>query len=296
MLTDAVYADVAQRTRKLLTFGAGLNKSWLLAPKLDRLYEPLVGDTLWTDFWASYDPVPAGPLDPSRHRLPDGAPCSIGALYQPSGDALAQVGPSKLPINEQVTNAMNVVTDHGGYFTNDEQVVLRLAAEISSAHHDRSAFWPAAEVLLQGVRARRVRVSALALWRDVVGLAWAVAAIGPWVSGLMRGIGPWQPISSLASSSAGAAGWLVAALVFARDSLPPLLAPVSGAAAMLLSLPAFVGLCALVGVVAWAIYSLVQWLVWQRWDSTARDRFVAACAASSKERLKATAPVTLLQA
>ncbi|MBV9895921.1 MAG: hypothetical protein JO020_17305 [Chloroflexi bacterium] len=350
MLTDPVYADVAQRTRKLLTFGAGLNKSWLLAPKLDRLFAPVIGNTLWTDFWASYDPVPAGPLDPSRHRLPSGAPCAMTDLYHPTGDALVQVGPGNPPISEQVTNAMNVVTDHGGYFTNDEQVVLRLAAEISSAHHDRSAFWPASDVLLDGIRSRRVRLSALALWRDVVAAVWFIAALGPWLSGLLQGVNPWQPIGTIAAANTGAAtglssaasgasgapgglsgavngaaggvsgavgglgsaaggvsgaapgslngadswlvgaaAWLVSALFYVRDSLPPLLAPISGAAGLLLGLPAFVGLCALLGVLAWAVYSLVQWQIWARWDTAARDRFLAACVASSQDRVKAAA-------
>ena len=91
MLTDPVFADVARRTRKLLTFGAGLNKTWLVKPTLDRLFRPLVGDTLWTDFWASYDPVPAGssiPADASCRRRT----LQMTDLYHPTGDALEQVG------------------------------------------------------------------------------------------------------------------------------------------------------------------------------------------------------------
>ena len=42
---------------------------------------------------------------------------------------------------------MNVVTDHGGYFANEEQVLTRLAAEISAERHTDSAFWPNRRVL-----------------------------------------------------------------------------------------------------------------------------------------------------
>ena len=284
MLTDPVYADVAHRTRKLLTFGAGLNKSWLIAPRLERLFVPLEGDTLWTDFWASYDPLPAGPLDPTRHLLAGGAPCSMTDLYRPTGDALAQVGAGNPPISEQVTNWMNVVTDHGGYFTNDEQVVVRLASEIACERHVDSRFWPGDDVLLEGVRQRRERVSALALWRDVAFVAWAVCALTPWLAGWIQGIDPWQPLADVPPAGLGPAGWLLSALFFIRDSLPPVVAPISGVAAMLLSLPALLGLSALVGVVVWGIYSLVAWQWWQRWDTEAREAFLANCVKSSQSR------------
>jgi hypothetical protein len=284
MLTDQAYADVARRTRKLLTFGAGLNKSWLIAPKLERLFVPLQGDTLWTDFWASYDPVPAGPLDPSRHVLANGTRCSMTDLYRPTGGALAQVGAGNPPISEQVTNGMNVVTDHGGYFANDEQVLMRLVSEIACERHVDSRFWPASDVLLEGVRQRRERVSALALWRDIVVLGWAIFALIPWLAGWIQGVNPWQPLTDVPPKGLGPAGWLLSLLYFVRDSLPPLLAPVSGGAAMLLSLPALLGLSALLGLVAWAIYSLVAWQWWHRWDTAAREQFLANCVKSSQSR------------
>jgi hypothetical protein len=287
MLTDPVHADVTRRTRKLLTFGAGLNKSWLVKPSLERLFTPLEGDVLWTDFWASYDPVPAGPLDPSP-RVINGRKVQIADIYKPSGDALAQVGPGNGPRNEQVTNNMNVVTDHGGYFTNDEQVVIRLAAEISSQRHTESAFWPANEVLLDGARNRRARVSALALWRDVTFLCWAMAALAPWLLGWIRGIGAWDPLTTMSPSSIGPAGIVLNLLRFMRDSLPSLLAPIAGLAAMLLQLPALVGLAALLGIVVWGLYSLVERAWWQPWDTVARAAFLKACVDSGRARLRAS--------
>ncbi|MBV9602776.1 MAG: hypothetical protein JOZ87_38790 [Chloroflexi bacterium] len=287
MLTDPIFVDVARRTRKLLTFGAGLNKTWLIKPTLDRLFAPLTGDTLWTDFWASYDPVPAGPLDPTRRKLANGAACQMTDVYQPSGDALAQVGPGQPPINEQVTNGMNVMTDHGGYFTNEEQVVIRLAAEISAERHTDSAFWPANDVLREGIRARRQRVSALALWRDVIFVAWALTSLGPWLLGWLASVNPWGPLSAVSPSSLGPAGVVVEALKFLQTGLPDLLAPISGIAGVLLGLPALLGIAVLVGVVAWAIYSLVDWQWWQRWDAAARGAFLQASVESSQAQRRA---------
>jgi hypothetical protein len=291
MLTDPEFADVLRRTRKLFTFGAGLNKSWLIRPTLDRLFVPLAGDTLWTDFWASYDPVPAGPLDPSCRPGLDGMPMRVTDLYAPCDDALAQVGAGNPPINEQVSNSMNVVSDHGGYFANDEQVLVRMAAEISAPNHTDSAFWPDAPVLLDGVRRRRIRVSALALWRDVAIGLWALFAVLPWLTGWLRGVDPWQPLSNVAPAAIGPAAWVLAVVSFASTSLPPLLAPVAAVASMLLGLPALLGLAALIGVVMWGIYSLVLWQWWQRWDTAERASFVSACVASSQARLRATTPV-----
>jgi len=292
MLTDPVYADVALRTRKLLTFGAGLNKTWLVKPTLQRLFAPLVGDTLWVDFWASYDPVPAGQLDPSRHKMPDGAPCAMTDLYRPTGAALAQVGPGKPPISEQVTNGMNVITDHGGYFANDEQVLVRLASEISAERHDDSAFWPTRRLLLDSIRARRQRVSALALWRDVAFVLWAVSSLGPWLLGLLKSVNPWGPLSDVPPASIGPAGIVLQVLTFLCNGLPELFAPVSGAAAILLSLPALLGMAALIGVVFWGLYSGVKWLWWQRWDTSARRAFLEASVQSSQARPSESQPVS----
>jgi hypothetical protein len=235
--------------------------------------------------------VPAGPLDPSRRRGPDGKPLTPTELYCPTGNALAQVGPGNPPLDEQVTNAMNVVTDHGGYFTNDEQVLVRMAAEISAPRHTDSAFWPDTAVLLDGVRRRRVRVCALALWRDVAIALWAVVAVVPWLTGWLRGVDPWQPLSSVVPAAVGPAAWVLSALQFASTQLPALLAPIAAVASMLLALPSLIGLAAIIGVVMWGIYSLMQGLWWQRWDTAERDRFVGACVASSQARLKATTPV-----
>jgi hypothetical protein len=289
MLTDETFADVALHTRKLFTFGAGLNKSWLIRPTLDRLFAPLKGNILWTDFWASYDPVPAGKLDPGRHKRADGTPSSMTDLYKPTEGALEQVGSEKPPISEQVTNAMNPLTDHGGYFANDEQVLLRLAAEISAPNHKDSSFWPVEKVLFNLVRKRRVRVSALALWRDIAVAFWLFGSFAPWVFGWIQSVDPWEPLSRI-KTQVGPAGAILGVLGWLHDSLPPLLAPLSGLAGVLLQLPALVGLAALFGVIVWVVYRFVQWKWWEAWDAAAREDFLKQCARSSRERRQAEVP------
>ena len=208
-------------------------------------------------------------------------------VYEPTGAALAQVGARKPPISEQVTNAMNVLTDHGGYFANEEQVLIRLAAEISAERHTDSAFWPADSVLRDGVRKRRTRVSALALWRDFVFVAWAISSLGPWVSGWLQGVSPWGPLSAVPPSSIGSAGVILRVLTFVSVGLPDLLAPIAGLAAALLSLPALLGMAVLVGAVLWAIYNLGLWVWWQRWDAADGQAFLQASVQSSQQRQSA---------
>lgn len=288
MLTDPTSADVAARTRKLITIGAGLNKSWLVKPSLARLFAPVTGDIVWTDIWASYDPVPAGRLDPSR-RIVAGKPVQATDLYKPSGDALKQVGPNMPPRDVQVTNGMNVVTDHGGYFSNDEQVLIRLASEISARDYRTSAFWAPDRILLDIVRARRVRVTALALWRDIMVCLWLLAAVAPWWPfNWINGVQPWGRVSEL-TTAVGTAGGIARTLTAIRDTAPGVLAPVASTAGLLLTLPAALGLALIVGFLAWAVYRLVVWVWWERWDRRARMDALERCATSSRGELSRVA-------
>src|SRR5205823_86593 len=102
----------------------------------------------------------------------------------------------------------------------------------------------------------------------------------------------WEPLSAIAPRAVGPAGVLLSAVVWLRDSLPSLFGLVSGLAAMLLGLPALLGLSVvLVGVVVWTVYSLVNWQWWQRGDTAARAEFLEAAVNSTERRLK-PAPVT----
>jgi len=278
-LTDPTYAPLADRI-KLFTLGGGLNKSWLVRPKLDRQFGPLRGDVQWTDFWSSYDPVPAGPLDPSPRKITD--------VYQPNGV------PST-PISDQVTNNMEILTDHGGYFDNDEQILIRLAAEIGAPNYRDSVFWPRDAgndpdaFLHTWVRRRRVRITALALWRDVAVAGFLGAAIVPWFVGWMTGVQPWGPLSQV-PTTAGLAGLIVQTLTGIQSwlaSLPGLFAPFASLFSSLLSLPAALGLALLGGVAALAIYRLGMAFVWSPWDRRAKAEFAQAAATHSHARLAA---------
>jgi hypothetical protein len=209
-------------------------------------------------------------------------------VYQPNGV------PST-PLSAQVTNGMEIMTDHGGYFDNDEQVLIRLAAEISAPNYADSVFWPLDNgpdpeaFLLNWIRKRRIRVSALALWRDIAVGAFLAAAVAPWWLNWLVGVQPWGPLAQV-PASAGLAGVLVSALRATHDwldALPGIFAPLADLVSMLLGIPAVLGLAALGGLASWIVYRLVAWLWWSRWDRADRAAFVSAAAAHSRQRLAA---------
>ena len=51
------------------------------------------------------------------------------------------------PESQQVTNEMDVLTDHGAYWRNDEQVVRRIAAEIDQPFYQSSRYWTNNQIL-----------------------------------------------------------------------------------------------------------------------------------------------------
>jgi hypothetical protein len=232
MLTDPEFRSTADSVRKFITMGAGLNKSWLIKPELKRLHGPLTGDTLWVDIWASYDPVPAGKLDP-----PPGV-----RIYAPTGEAARQVGHSTMPISLQVTNDMNVVSDHGGYWHNDEQVLSRLAAELDCEDHTESIFWIGDWAA--AARSRRERVSVIALIRGLCVLG-ALFTIGfDFIMGL-------QP-------------------------------PFADLAARLLNVPLLVADAAVPALVWWAVYRLIRFVWWDPWDRQARTHLLHEAARAAR--------------
>ncbi|HEY7061177.1 MAG TPA: hypothetical protein VII06_06845 [Chloroflexota bacterium] len=296
MLSDPAHATAAGHVRKLITLGAGLNKSWLVEPDLGRLYGPLPPHVYWLDVWASYDPVPAGWLQPPHLASGERAP-----IYQPSEAvqklhnvmpqhaespypglaALRADAPTAVywPTSEQVTNEMNVVSDHGGYFANAEQVLVRLAAEIDAPRHTDSPFWRGDQVLAEGeartpaltdaVRARRERVSLLALWRGLVVAVGGVSAVlaAETVAGVLRRTGLARLVGDWLS-------WLrdVAAL------LPALGGLIDGLVAM-----AYWLLGAVVVAVPFVVLYLAgRALVWDRLDRQARADGIARIATAGR--------------
>jgi hypothetical protein len=72
---------------------------------------------------------------------------------------------------------MNVILDHGGYFTNREEFLSRLAQELESpGARERSRFFPEGGEKAWDDR-RRDRVLTLVTWRVVAMLAFAVGVI-----------------------------------------------------------------------------------------------------------------------
>lgn len=147
-------ADLA-RVKTFVTFGAALNNAWdkrLVPARTCRLSEPLPASINWVNVWSAYDPVSGGQLHiPDHIRRPDK--------------------------EIEVTNGMNVILDHGGYFTNREEFLSRLAQEIESpGDRRRSRFFPQDGEERWRDR-RRDRVLTLVTWRVVAMLAFGVGVI-----------------------------------------------------------------------------------------------------------------------
>jgi hypothetical protein len=155
LCSGAVLPEDLERVKTFVTFGSALNNAWdkrLVPERTCRLREPLPAGIRWINVWSAYDPVAGGPL-----RTPD-------HIRRPDEDL-------------EVTNWMNVILDHGGYFANREEFLSRLAQELESpGARERSRFFPE-----HGERPwrerRRDRVLTLVTWRVVAMLGFAVGAI-----------------------------------------------------------------------------------------------------------------------
>jgi len=147
-------ADLA-KVQTFVTFGSALNNAWdrrLIPARTCRLRESLPTTMHWINVWSAYDPVAGGDLrTPSYIRPPDE--------------------------DIEVTNWMNVILDHGGYFVNREEFWSRIAQEIESPRdRPRSRFFP--QDGEGGWRARRRdRVLTLVTWRVVAILAFAAGVM-----------------------------------------------------------------------------------------------------------------------
>lgn len=117
---------------KLFTMGEGLNLAWRLqrldwwkGPHQWRLFKPLNSKIKWLDFWAGQDPAPAGKVE-----LPKRKKDQIDQKHriQPFVHSFGPAHPEEI----SVTNWMDVLSDHGGYWDNDEEVLFRVACEIDA--------------------------------------------------------------------------------------------------------------------------------------------------------------------
>jgi hypothetical protein len=231
MLLDPAYARL--RVDKLITLGQGLGLAWRLAadPDVQEITpgHRLVGNLArvrpglrWVDFWASYDPAPAGPLparggltasavedraaaagaavDPAAPPVDPaappvgptapvvdpavaavvqtadaGAPWLLRANVGTSGQTMAGLAneaeldpaaPTIVVESRPITNEMNVLTDHGGYWANPEGFLVPLVRHLDAALGDASAsrFFRDDADRTRRILWRRERVAVLASW------------------------------------------------------------------------------------------------------------------------------------
>lgn len=178
-LLDPAY--LALRVDKLVTLGQGLGLAWRLAedPEVREITpgHRLVGNLArvrpelrWVDVWSSYDPAPAGPM-PERGE-PE--PWLKLAPVPLPGDPPANPSPGTILVESRpITNEMNVLTDHGGYWANPEGFVIPLVRHIDAALGDASVsrFYRDKTDRTRRIVWRRQRVSALAAWGWICSLA-----------------------------------------------------------------------------------------------------------------------------
>ncbi len=155
LCSGAVLPKDLARVKTFVTFGSALNNAWdkrLVPARTCRLRERLPASIGWINIWAAYDPVSGGELH-------------TPAYIRPPDEQL------------EVTNWMNVILDHGGYFANREEFWSRIAQELESpGARPRSRFFP--EQGEEGWRdRRRDRVLTLVTWRVVAMLAFVVGVI-----------------------------------------------------------------------------------------------------------------------
>jgi hypothetical protein len=169
-LLDPAY--LPRRVDKLITLGEGLALAWRIEGAWQEL-DPgsrLAGDLStarpdlrWIDFWSSYDPAPAGRLDP------------------PPGVRLADD-------SRATVNRMSILEDHGSYWDNDEGFVIPLIRELDTptGSASESRFYRNPDLDTVRLERRRQRVGILALWRWVATLG-AVIPLG--FTSVMRLVG-----------------------------------------------------------------------------------------------------------
>ncbi len=153
LCSGAVLPADLERVTSFVTFGAALNNAWdprLVPERTCRLRQSLPAHVRWLNVWAAYDPVAGGAID------------THGKVRPPDEE-------------REVTNWMNVILDHGGYFTNREGFLSFLAQELESPGDVlASRFSPGAhEGAWSGLR--RDRVLTLVTWRVVAILAFGAA-------------------------------------------------------------------------------------------------------------------------
>jgi hypothetical protein len=167
-LTDPANADLP--VSRFITFGQGLSVAWRLLDISAEtgserahsvgsfLAHPLPDHVEWTDYFATDDPVPAGPIwaedGPATDSPPPGASRPVSSQSRDwSGTRIA--------------NRWELPRDHGEYFANDEQFLLPVARAIYDTARIAGAI-PLMKSTASKQRAsvrREQRVRVLHMWR-----------------------------------------------------------------------------------------------------------------------------------
>ncbi len=174
-LLDEAYHDLP--VAKLITLGQGLALGWRLEQTTGPFVagNPIRGDLgatrpglRWVDFWASYDPAPAGEL----MRVDNCPLIAVPAVVpdQPASPIQVESRP--------VTNFMHLGLDHDGYWKNDEGFLVPLIRHIDDPGGDGSGsrFYRSRLDRAVRIERRRRRVGLLLGWRWLA-FAAGVAAV-----------------------------------------------------------------------------------------------------------------------
>jgi hypothetical protein len=168
-LCDPAFDDI--EVDKLITLGEGLALAWRIEDAYDGLPtgSRLLGDLtaarpklLWTDFWSSYDPAPAG------------------QIVQPPGVSL-----SNRP--NPTINRMSLLEDHGSYWDNDEEFMIPLLQNIDVPRGEpaKARFFNDGHLNTVRLTWRRRRVGILALWRWLATLGAGIPILGTTITSLL---------------------------------------------------------------------------------------------------------------
>jgi hypothetical protein len=169
------------RIRRYITLGQGVDIAWRILGVSSRtlpdqavraaglIVTPTPAGLKWEDYWATHDLVPNGALEDP-----------------PPGVAAPELGDAR---SHRVDNTWSIVSDHGGYFDNDEQFLVPVARAISEASGVRAPLFGSAEQREReeaGRKRRRSRVAVRSIWGNIVTGASLVAIVGALGTGLIQ--------------------------------------------------------------------------------------------------------------
>jgi len=157
-----------QKPVTFICLAQALRRMWLLAgTDPHRLRRVLPSRVRWLHFWARYDPVAAGPINPNS--LPPLSEWRDPSVPDPHEALRASLGACE---NIDVVNTDSLFTDHTTYWENLEQVVGPIARELVVGAPALERLVAASVATPDAILLRRWRVA----WRAMTALAAGVLA------------------------------------------------------------------------------------------------------------------------